>query len=69
MLAPSWVIVGTKLVTSVPKGTVTAMSVPEKVPVATGEMKSNAVMSLVLLGATDTVTKYTLVVESAAVTV
>jgi hypothetical protein len=71
MLAPVCVIVGTRAITFVPYGTVTAMVCVDSVitPVAAGEAKLNAVIALAVFVATVTVTTYAWVEPSAAVTV
>ena len=66
---PVVVKVATRAVTFVPNGTVTAILVPEITPVAAGVVKLKAVISFVVLGLNVTVTVYTFVEASAAVTV
>jgi hypothetical protein len=69
MLAPEWVIAGTREVRLVPWGTVTLMFVPFITPVAAGSVKLKALIVLAELRATVTVTVYAAVLPSSAVTV
>ncbi|MNL47737.1 hypothetical protein D3C87_1705400 [compost metagenome] len=71
MLAPVCVIVGTRFVTSVPYGTISAIvfAASFTVPVTFRAPKSNAVIAFAGLGATVTVTVYVCVESSAAFTV
>ena len=66
---PVVVKVATSAVTSVPNGTVTAISVPVITPATAGLVKPKAVISLAELAAIVTVTVYDLVVLSTAVTI
>ncbi|MNL73329.1 hypothetical protein D3C87_1987810 [compost metagenome] len=71
MLTPVCVMVGVRLVTSVPYGTVSAtvFAASSTVPVTFNAPKSNAVIALAGFGAIVTVTVYVCVELSAAFTV